>query len=420
MRILHTCHTYWPHSDGVAIVVQRISEGLAARGHEVTVATGPAAATPVEERHGVQIRRFDVRGNEATGYAGDTAAYERFIESFRSDVMLNYAAQICTTDLVFPLLPRLACRKVIAPCGYSGLRHEVYAAYFSRMPARLRAYDAAVYHSRTYQDARFAAGNHLDNSVFINNGADVLDPPNADDSFRTKYGIRETTLLLTVGRVEVEKGQDLVLQAFRSCKLQDAALVLVCPEIGPFARETLRTAPGPIHKPLRKVRAVLFEPVARRRPGRANRMEWRIPGRKSVYVLAGLPRRDVLSAYADADLFVFGSRVECSPLVIIEAMASGTPFVSTRVGNVPEMPGGVIVDDAVGMAEAIDRLVPMGSEWHRLSQAGRTAWKRDHTWEHVVGQYARLYERLLSSRPRLAHGGLRGAAGPDSPHGRRP
>jgi len=36
VRILHTCYTYWPHADGVAVVMQRVSEGLAARGHEVT------------------------------------------------------------------------------------------------------------------------------------------------------------------------------------------------------------------------------------------------------------------------------------------------------------------------------------------------------------------------------------------------
>lgn len=43
MRILHTCATYWPQVYGVAIAAQRISEGLAARGHQVSVAIGVAA-----------------------------------------------------------------------------------------------------------------------------------------------------------------------------------------------------------------------------------------------------------------------------------------------------------------------------------------------------------------------------------------
>lgn len=396
MRILHTCHTYWPHTDGVAIVMQRVSEGLAARGHEVTVATGLAGTPPAEEHSGVQIRRFDVRGNEARGYSGDTEAYARFVASFPCDVMLNYAAQIYTTDLVFPLLPRLGCRKVIAPCGYSGLRDECYAEYFSRMSDRLRAYDAAVYHSRTYQDAQFAADNRLDNSVFINNGADVMDFPYAAGSFRSKYAIRETTLLLSVGRVEALKGQDLVLEAFRRSKLQDAAVVLVCPEIGRFASGALRTAAGPLFKSRRRARAVLYAFLERHLLERSHRLQWSLSGEKAVYILADLPRQDVLTAYADADLFVFGSRVECSPLVIIEAMASGTPFISTPVGNVPDMPGGVIVRDAVEMAEAIDRLAHKGEELRELSEAGHTAWERDYTWDHVVDEYERLYAKLLS------------------------
>jgi len=397
MRILHTCHTYWPHPDGVGIVMQRISEGLAARGHEVTVATGLAGAAPAEEHGGVLIRRFDVRGNEARGCSGDMEAYARFVASFPCDVMLNYAAQICETDLLFPLLARLGCRKVIAPCGFSGLRDERYAEYFSRMPARLRAYDAAIYNSRTYQDAQFAADNRLENSVFINNGADDMDFPYVAGSFRAKHAIRETTLLLSVGRVEALKGQDLVVEAFRRSTLQDAAVVLVGPEIGRFASGALRTAAGPLFKSRRRARAVLYELVERHLPERSHRLAWRLSDEKAVYILAGLPRQDVLTAYADADLFVFGSRVECSPLVIIEAMASGTPFISTPVGNVPEMPGGVIVRDVVEMAEAIDRLAQKGEEWRELSEAGHTAWQRDYTWDRVVDQYERLYEKLLLS-----------------------
>lgn len=70
MKLLHTCHTYWPLADGVAIVMQRISEGLAARGHEVTVATGPADAPSLEVNNGVAIRRFNIGGNEVGGYTG--------------------------------------------------------------------------------------------------------------------------------------------------------------------------------------------------------------------------------------------------------------------------------------------------------------------------------------------------------------
>jgi glycosyltransferase involved in cell wall biosynthesis len=77
-------------------------------------------------------------------------------------------------------------------------------------------------------------------------------------------------------------------------------------------------------------------------------------------------------------------------------MASATPFISTPVGNVPELPGGVIVRDVAEMAAQIDRLAMKGESWSELSRAGRKAWEQDHKWDRVVDQYERLYDTLLA------------------------
>ena len=72
-------------------------------------------------------------------------------------------------------------------------------------------------------------------------------------------------------------------------------------------------------------------------------------GRKRVGIL-DVPRIEVLAAYKAADLFVFGSQVECSPLVLFEAVASGTPFVSVDCGNAREIAewgdAGLVTDSA--------------------------------------------------------------------------
>jgi L-malate glycosyltransferase len=49
--------------------------------------------------------------------------------------------------------------------------------------------------------------------------------------------------------------------------------------------------------------------------------------------------RETVAAYQAADLFLFPSDIERSPVVLFEAMASRTPFLTTAVGNAEEIFG---------------------------------------------------------------------------------
>lgn len=56
----------------------------------------------------------------------------------------------------------------------------------------------------------------------------------------------------------------------------------------------------------------------------------------------GMREDDILSLYSSSDLFISASKTECQPLVILQAMAYGVPFLSSAVGCVDELPGGLI------------------------------------------------------------------------------
>ena len=58
---------------------------------------------------------------------------------------------------------------------------------------------------------------------------------------------------------------------------------------------------------------------------------------KKILFLKKIPRKEVIEAFNDADIFLFTSRLECSPLVIYESCASETPFISRDVGNTKEI-----------------------------------------------------------------------------------
>jgi glycosyltransferase involved in cell wall biosynthesis len=104
-----------------------------------------------------------------------------------------------------------------------------------------------------------------------------------------------------------------------------------------------------------------------------------------------------LLAGADAMLFPI-SWEEPFGLVVIEALASGTPVIGFRRASVPELiddgETGFIVDDVDGMVRAIDRL-PAISRRHCREVA-----ERRFTVERMADAYDAHYEAAVSDRPR--------------------
>lgn len=89
--------------------------------------------------------------------------------------------------------------------------------------------------------------------------------------------------------------------------------------------------------------------------------------------LDGVPRADVLSAMAASDLLLFPSQSEGAPLVLLESMAVGLPWITTpAIDFARELEGGVIIPLA-GFQPAVDALMQAGAHRAGLSHAGREA-----------------------------------------------
>lgn len=121
-----------------------------------------------------------------------------------------------------------------------------------------------------------------------------------------------------------------------------------------------------------------------------------------MIVKAELPRAEVVELFFAADLFVFGSKVEYSPLVLYEACAAGLPFLSVPAGNSEEIARwtgggeicpaekdarGYIKVDPVVLAAHMDRLIEDEPRRQALSAAGRAAWQQRYTWSVISEQY---------------------------------
>lgn len=110
------------------------------------------------------------------------------------------------------------------------------------------------------------------------------------------------------------------------------------------------------------------------------------------------PDDDLLAeTYRGCDLWLFPSRLEGFGLPIIEAMASRTPVVSTRVGGAPDVIDDgrnsaiVEIDDSAAMArKAIGLLRGPEEDWQRMAAAAAES-VASHTWSDAVD----LFENAL-------------------------
>lgn len=194
----------------------------------------------------------------------------------------------------------------------------------------------------------------------ILNGVDVdrfTPPPNAGD---------RKPLFLAVGRLIPDKDHTTLIRAFDIVA-------------GRHAHAQLRiVGDGPLESDLK-------QQVAELAPERAKRIQI-------------LPARlDLAPQYREAGCFVLSSLKEGLPNVVMEAMATGTPVVSTAVDGAPELVEegrtGLLVQprDVQGMAKAMLRVI----ENRELAGAMGAAARKRAVDEFSFERMARLHEELI-------------------------
>lgn len=116
-----------------------------------------------------------------------------------------------------------------------------------------------------------------------------------------------------------------------------------------------------------------------------------------------LPRVDSTNQmpelYSKAKILVCASTVEGNPRVTIEAMACGTPVISTRVGIMPDIiehgENGLLVDwSASEIAEAIQHLLDDTARYEKIAHAGQASVQR-FTVDDTIRDYAQAYHEII-------------------------
>jgi glycosyltransferase involved in cell wall biosynthesis len=371
--------------------------GLVAAGHDVEVITGrhpegaaetthdgarwhfldvPTKFTRVPTQHPAwhrashakfldlhRERAFDVVHSESVGALG---LIQRGVNRDLVPVVIKFHGNFL--GLVKAGVRRARAARELRPVVREA-KHVVWLTgdwLFSRgEPYRLRACEAMVPSRQQLDDT--VRSHFLDRSRVhvVPNGIDVeLFRPLPRDEARAGLGLPAAPLLLGVGRLNREKGFRYAIEAL--AQLPEGSLVIV--------------GEGEERAGLEQLAAKLD-----------------VGGR--VTFAGSHPSEAVARYLAAADVFLFPTeRDEAAPVVLIEAMASGTPVVASRIGGIPDALGesgntGLLVPprDVGALAEAALELLRDPARREGMGAAARRRVLEDYTIERMVERSVEVY-----------------------------
>jgi glycosyltransferase involved in cell wall biosynthesis len=137
-------------------------------------------------------------------------------------------------------------------------------------------------------------------------------------------------------------------------------------------------------------------------PSRAWRLAQELGIRDRIEMHENVPKDELARLYRHARLFVLSSNEEGLGLVLAEAMASGTPVVSTDCGGpstlIEDGKSGFLVPigDEESLAERMGLLLSDPEKGQSMGREGRRRIEEEFSVEAAGERFLRVYDQLLS------------------------
>jgi phosphatidyl-myo-inositol dimannoside synthase len=386
MRIALLTPSFLPVLGGAELGALELARRLTARGHAAAVATPRLRpAWPARETlDGVDVHRFPVPalgGRERTANiaVASALALRTLWSRLAPDVVnLHYllptglAGQWWAGRLGIPTVTTLIGMDVYDP------HYRPAAPWRALMRRAVRRTQAVVCISsfvRSVVERDYPPAPGVPCRV-IPHGVDVktFHPQLRDDEVRREYGVGPNDpLVLTVQRLYPRKGVATFLDAAaRIARERPTARFVVAGD-------------GPDRAALDRRAAAL--------------------GLSTRLIFTGaVPAARLPALYAAADVFAFHTLHEGLGIVLLEALASGCPVVTTAAGGtldiVRDGDTGLVVPpgDAKAFARAVVRLLGDEGLARRLRARGRQVSEAEFDWDVVVERYLEVFE-LAARRP---------------------
>lgn len=252
------------------------------------------------------------------------------------------------------------------------LRHRLRRYYDARLAAPLvREASCLIVQSREEERLLKENGFPLPRVALIPPGYSPMRAPDPGTTFAQTFGI-PGPFVLFVGRLASNKGLLPLLEGFRPLSQHDptATLVLIGADGG--------------------MRAAIERRIGELGLGSRVRLMGYIED-----------ERLVSAAFQEARVFVLPSEYEAFGLVLLEALAHGTPVIASRVGGIPEFvedgrAGRLIPpEDAAAVTSALLEIWNDPALRERWGHYGRETTVPRYTWDRVVDQLETVYREVV-------------------------
>ena len=373
---------------GPALHVAYLTAGLADRGYRTTlvageISRGEESMAFVADRLGVPVETVTELGREISPFrdAVATLRLARMIRAQRPHIVHTHTAKAGALGRIAALLAGRSARPIVVHTFHG----HVLRGYFGPLRARIfklvetalaRSSDALVAVSPQVRDDLVALGvAPRERFVVVRLGIELAARVDGADreAARRLLGVPPDRFVVGwIGRMTGVKRTGDALLALRELRARgvDATLALVGdgPDRADVEAEAYRLG------------------IAR-------------------HCLYLGYQTDVSGWYAALDAFLLPSANEGTPVVAIEALATGRPVVATRVGGVPDVvregEDGFLVEvgDVGGLADRLAQLAADPELRARMGESARTRVLERYAVDRLVDDVDRLYRSLLAAQP---------------------